>query len=87
MERINCEKCSACTKYNGRNGCGYQPCHNPTVTRLRSPEYVKPPSLEILYSAEKSNDLVHGWDWVLVWFFGFVFGIIIGMLILKISMN
>ncbi|MFW1816012.1 hypothetical protein ACG9X6_15345 [Acinetobacter guillouiae] len=87
MTKVKCGKCLACTYYNGLNGSGYQPCHNPTVTRLRSPEYVKPPSLEILYSAEKSNDLVHGWDWVLVWFFGFVFGIIIGILILKISMN
>lgn len=29
MTKVKCGKCIACTYYNGLNGSGYQPCHNP----------------------------------------------------------
>lgn len=82
---IKCGKCIACTKFNGLNGNGYQPCHNQIVSQEPVPEYVEPPRLVNLYPSETSKDLVHGWDWILVWFFGFCFGISIGLLISKFS--
>lgn len=106
MAKFKCGTCIACTKFNGRNGNGYQPCHRPinipsppkppAFTNVlggsfipKPPKYVPPPPLVYLYGDEPNdqsgNDLVHGWDWILVWFFGFCFGISIGLLISKFS--
>ncbi|MEQ1158152.1 hypothetical protein [Acinetobacter johnsonii] len=53
------------------------------------PPDIPTPPIVNLYGDEPNdqsgNDLVHGWDWILVWFFGFCFGIFIGLLISKFS--
>lgn len=40
MAKFNCGTCIACTKFNGRNGNGYQPCHRP----INIPSPPKPPA-------------------------------------------
>ncbi|WP_120430172.1 hypothetical protein [Acinetobacter baylyi] len=41
-----CGKCIACKKYNGTNGNGYQPCHNPQIKnepKSIPPDVPRPP--------------------------------------------
>lgn len=76
---IKCGKCIACTKFNGRNGNGYQPCHRPI------PPEVESPSIEILYGDGTISTSVCDSkpSWFLVWVFGLFLGISIGLLIAK----
>lgn len=80
---IKCGKCIGCTRFNGRNGSGYQPCHRPITPR--PPEFVQPPPLVYLYGDETSGDSGHEDkpSWYIVWLFGLFLGISIGLLIAK----
>lgn len=37
-----CGKCLSCRRYNGTNGSGYQPCHNP-IPKASPPTVQTPP--------------------------------------------
>lgn len=39
-----CGKCHSCSRYNGTNGSGYQPCHNPSPKA--SPPTVQTPPIK-----------------------------------------
>ncbi|MDA3503487.1 hypothetical protein ABTA53_14190 [Acinetobacter baumannii] len=41
-----CGKCPACTHYNGINGNGYQPCHNPRLKPTPPPPTVSTPPIK-----------------------------------------
>ena len=75
MTDITCGKCIACTKFNGRAGNGYQPCHNP---KRPVPPDVPTPPIQVLYPAvdEVKND-----HWSVAFYWGAFIGMCAGMAI------
>ena len=74
-----CGKCIACTRFNGRNGSGYQPCHRPIPPEVEAPPItIDGPEITLYGSA--SNDRP---SWYLIWLFGLLTGMSIGLLIAK----
>lgn len=74
-----CGKCIACTKFNGRNGSGYQPCHN--FKRPVPPDVPIPPIKMIGGSELVDSKVSYSW---LLWFFGICIGIAIGIQLAKV---
>ncbi|WP_335956287.1 hypothetical protein [Acinetobacter bereziniae] len=78
MTKVKCGKCIACTYYNGLNGSGYQPCHNPQ--RPVPPEIPRPP-IQILYSEVEPNKKN---NWLDSFYWHVFIGIGVGMVLMKI---
>lgn len=74
-----CGKCIACTRFNGRNGSGYQPCHRPIPPEVEAPPIIiDGPGITMSPSGYKEKP-----SWYIVWLFGLFVGISIGLLIAK----
>ena len=74
-----CGKCIACTRFNGRNGNGYQPCHRPIPPEVEAPPIIiDGPGITMSPSDYKEKP-----SWYIVWLFGLFLGISIGLFIAK----
>ena len=77
---IKCGKCIACTKFNGLNGNGYQPCHRPIPPRIPTPllKIIEGPNITMSPTDYKEKPI-----WFFIWLIGLFIGISIGLVIAK----